>query len=273
MIQEQLKINPEKIDTSFSQNLMHLAVHPLQTNKEIGMPNNIICQPRRLEGDIYRNGEDVYYKVKVEQYDFAYAGDAVAKNDIVNGPVEILYKLVDGPEGSIFALQQISTNSAFLRAAFLGEKGLKEQLERAGNTQVVLNAIETKLIDELKKAPLTQPEMVTHKAYYDALTVVGHYQKGTISANQLVNELEHHESIIKKATEKSQPIKALFRKRSSVVNESSPSYALNMVIETAKKLPYAEVKDVKKNITSIHAENKAVEEKSTVSRRPSGRGS
>ncbi len=43
-----------------------------------------------------------------------------------------------------------------------------------------------------------------------------------------------------------------------------------MAIEKAKKLPYDEVKEDKKNITSIHAENKAVEEKSTVNRRPSG---
>lgn len=280
VIQTQLKISPEKIDTSFSQNLMHLAVHPLQTNKEIGMPNNIVCQPNEMEADIYRNNEDVYYKIKVKQYNFAYTDVAVKKNVIVNGPLEILYKLVDSHEGSQFALQQISTNSAFLRAAFLGEKGLEKQLERAGNTQVVLKKIEEMLIvplEKLNKVSLTQPEVITHKAYYDALTAVGHYQKGTISASQLVNELEKQESIVVKATEKSQPI---FRRRSSIVDENSASYALKIAIKTAKALPYSEVKNVKTNINSLQIENKkdandskdkATEEQSSVSKMRSSR--
>lgn len=171
----------------------------------------------------------------------------------IKGPIEIIYKLEDSPTGSKFALQSMSTNSDFLCAAFLGQRGLEAQLERAGKTQQTLREIEDTLITP---PPQSKPMIaeVINKAYFDALTAVGQYQKGQISANQLVEVLEGQKRLVE-ATEKSG--QGFVRRHSMLGHKKTATYGLEKAIDSAKKLAFSEATPapINRNITSLRRDS------------------
>ncbi len=230
IIEEELGITPEQINVSYSQNLMSLLMHPLNYNNEIGLGAGRAYSPVNLDTDLYRDTENnqVYFRATVEGYT-AQEQSTGRPSAVINGPVEVLYKLENG----IFKLQHIKTDSDFIRDAFLGKTGLENQLKSIVEPQMTFA-----ILQEIEKILLPPPPLsseATKRHFFSILTLAGQHQRGEKSANDLVDALEAAKSSVQNEAQRKQS----FIKRAVMGSkEKSPAVqCLEKAIVEAKKLP------------------------------------
>ncbi|GEM_PF-2840235 len=262
MIREELGIDPAKLDASYSQNLLSILTHTLNYNDQVGVNKGysysfgyVAENPADSVRDtnFYRENNEVYCKIKIKEYTVSqsFTGDAKGegKNLLIPGPIEVVYKLVDGPEGSMFALQHIATDSAFLRDVFLAKKeGLEKQLkgELLDVTPLTLlknmeNLLIAPPIASGNKNPLMKE--VIQNSFFKALTAVGQYHNTRMSANELVEALERIKIEVE-SIESESSRKQSFIKRVSIIGKQDnkpATHAIQQAIDSAKRLPAYQV--------------------------------
>ncbi len=279
MLHEELGVDPRKFNSSYSQNLQSILTHSLSYNTQIGIEKGwsysfgFVSESSGREANVYRENGEIYCKIKIEKYvaSQSFLDDTKGEGSrmVIPGPVEILYKLVDTPQGSMFELQYIATDSDFLRDVFLVKKeGLEEQLKLALLDVSSPKSILRSMADLLAVPPLeflpknaegAKIKEAIQDYFFQALKAIGQFQQATMSANQLVEELEklkHSVELMEAEATKKQP----FLKRHSIIgtqNNNAASLALEQAIARAKNLP-----DYKSTPSFTSASNDA-ENKST----------
>ncbi len=268
MIRKELGIDPAKLDTAYSQNLLSILTHTLNYNNQIGITNGYNyslgfsggkAEDSVRDTNFYREDNEVYCKIIIKEYTVSQSFQAdtkgESKNFVIPGPIEVVYKLVNDHEGSMFALQHIATDSDFLRDVFLAKNiELQNQLKSElidVNTLTLLKNINELLMTQLmtqpskeNKNPLIIKEAIAN-SFYKALTAVGQYQKKQLSTDQLVEALERVKMEVEAVEVENEPTsKQSFIKRHSLLgkhNNKPATHAIQQAIDKAKQLPAQQV--------------------------------
>ncbi len=224
----------QQLNQAYSQNLEGLIVDPLVYHPVIGMAAGRAFQAEGRESNLYRKGQDIYYKATVKGY--------TSQRDPVGyfaAPTEILYKLkehksADGiqPSTFTFELQHIKTHSKFIRDVFLqGEEMSPEHLASEIDLHKKRGAHATVIAAHLieYQTNMKSRNPLLHDTLNIALEAITLYKENKLDATELEIMLKNLLPIIQKQEKPASLVASLY--------PSKTMATMKKAIADVKKLP------------------------------------